>query len=100
MSQKVRNEMEEIIKIEFELEGIAPIKMDKWIDLPQPKNEKGYIKQANEKTVVCKMTVGNILWEFYCGQLLKGCKTFIVRHPHESDSYTSPKLWDFFDGGD
>jgi len=42
--------MEEITKIEFELEGIAPIKMDKWLDLPQPKNDKGYMEQAKQKT--------------------------------------------------
>ena len=42
--------MEEIIKVDFELEGIAPIKMDKWLDLPQPKNEKGYMEQAKQKT--------------------------------------------------
>lgn len=42
--------MEDIKKIEFEIEGIAPLKMDKWLDLPQPKNEKGYLKQAEEKT--------------------------------------------------
>ena len=42
--------MEGIEKIEFEIEGLSPLKMDKWLDLPQPKNEAGYLKQASEKT--------------------------------------------------
>lgn len=42
--------MENVEKIEFEIEGLSPLKMDKWLDLPQPKNEAGYLKQANEKT--------------------------------------------------
>lgn len=51
--------------------------------------------------VVCKMTVGNLLWKFYCGQVLKGWKWFNICHPHELGSYTSPKLCEtFFDGGD
>lgn len=38
-------------EIEFELEGIAPLKMDKWLDgEKQPKNEKGYLEQAKKKT--------------------------------------------------
>jgi len=42
--------MEDVEKIEFELEGFAsPIKMDRWLDLPQPKNEAGYLKQAEQK---------------------------------------------------
>lgn len=36
--------------VEFEIEGIAPLKMDKWIDSQQPKNDEGYKKQAEEKT--------------------------------------------------
>jgi len=35
--------------INFEIEGICPIKYDRWTDLPQPKNEDGYIKQAEHK---------------------------------------------------
>lgn len=50
--------MENIQTIEFELEGIAPLKMDKWIDLPQPKNEKGYLEQAKQK--VYRDEKGNI----------------------------------------
>jgi hypothetical protein len=38
-----------ISKINFELEGICPLKMDRWLDEPQPKNEKGYIEQAKLK---------------------------------------------------
>ena len=41
--------MENVVKIKFELEGIAPLKMDRWHDLPQPKNEKGYLEQAKQK---------------------------------------------------
>lgn len=50
--------MEDIEKIEFEIEGTAPIKMDRWLDLPQPKNEKGYLEQAKEK--VYRDDKGNI----------------------------------------
>lgn len=42
--------MEDIEKIEFELEGLSPLKMDKWLNLPQPKTDAGYLKQASEKT--------------------------------------------------
>ena len=41
--------MEEITKIEFEIEGIAPLKMDRWHGLPDPKTPEGYKKQAIEK---------------------------------------------------
>ena len=36
-------------KIDFEIEGIAPLLMDQWIDEAQPKNEEGYKKQAELK---------------------------------------------------
>jgi hypothetical protein len=41
--------MENVEEIEFELESMCPMKMDKWLDLPQPKNDKGYLEQAKEK---------------------------------------------------
>lgn len=31
------------------IEGLAPLKMDRWTDLAPAKNEDGYIKQAEEK---------------------------------------------------
>jgi len=36
-------------KYKVELEGISALKMDKWIDGIQPKNEEGYRKQAELK---------------------------------------------------
>lgn len=36
-------------EVEFELESICPLKMDKWIDEQQPKNEEGFKKQAPKK---------------------------------------------------
>ena len=57
----------------------------------------GYLNRVDVD--VCKMTVGKVLWEFYVGKVLKGCELLYVCHPHKSGSYTSPKLWDFFDGG-
>jgi len=39
----------EITKIDFGIEGIAPLKMDQWLDLPTPKTEKGYMEQAKDK---------------------------------------------------
>lgn len=41
--------MEDMKKIEFEIEGISPMKMDKWLELPPPKTEAGYLKQAEQK---------------------------------------------------
>ena len=41
--------MENVEKIEFEIEGIIPLKVDKWLDLPQPKNDNGYLEQAKQK---------------------------------------------------
>ncbi len=40
-----------ITKIEYEaeLESLSPLKMDKWINEPQPKSEAGYKKQAELK---------------------------------------------------
>lgn len=35
--------------IEFEIKGISPLKMDRWVDGIQPKNEEGYKKQAEQK---------------------------------------------------
>lgn len=37
------------VVVEGEIEGIAPLKMDRWLELPAPKNEEGYKKQAEEK---------------------------------------------------
>ncbi len=36
-------------EIEFEIEGIAPLKMDRFHGLPDPKTPEGYRKQAEEK---------------------------------------------------
>lgn len=36
-------------QIEFEIKGVAPLKMDRWTDEKQPKNEEGYKKQAPKK---------------------------------------------------
>jgi hypothetical protein len=36
-------------KYKIELEGISNLKMDKWVDGVQPKNEEGYKKQAEMK---------------------------------------------------
>ena len=36
-------------KFKIELEGISALKMDKWVDGMQPKNEEGYRKQAELK---------------------------------------------------
>ena len=36
-------------KYKVELEGISNLKMDKWVDGIQPKNEDGYKKQAELK---------------------------------------------------
>lgn len=43
--------MENIVEIEFEIEGVRDVSllMDKWTDLPQPSNRKGWLKQAKEK---------------------------------------------------
>lgn len=42
--------MEEIMEeIEFEIEGIAPLLMDRYHGLPDPKTPEGYKKQAEEK---------------------------------------------------
>jgi len=41
-------------KIEFEIKGIAPLKMDKWVDGIQPKNEDGYKKMAEKKVYTDK----------------------------------------------
>ncbi len=38
--------MENITKVEFEIEGVAPLKMDRWHGLPDPKTPEGYKKQA------------------------------------------------------
>ncbi len=45
-------------QIEFELESISPMKMDRWIDEKQPKSEEGYKKQAELK--VYKDEKGNL----------------------------------------
>lgn len=41
----------EIKTIEFEIEGVpgVPLKMDKWLDLPQPTSTEGWLEQAKEK---------------------------------------------------
>jgi hypothetical protein len=36
-------------KIQFEIEGISPLKMDKFVEGQQPKNDDGWMKQASEK---------------------------------------------------
>lgn len=36
-------------KYKIEIEGISEMKMDNWINAPQPKNEEGYKKQAEDK---------------------------------------------------
>jgi len=41
--------MEKLQQYEFELKSICPLKMDKWVDGKQPKNEEGYKKQAELK---------------------------------------------------
>lgn len=42
--------MEEIMEeVEFEIEGIAPLLMDRYHGLPDPKTPEGYKKQAEEK---------------------------------------------------
>jgi hypothetical protein len=50
---------EKTIIINFTLKSISPLKMDKWVDGTQPKNEEGYKKQAEEK--VYKDDKGNIV---------------------------------------
>jgi hypothetical protein len=45
-------------KYQFEIEGISDLKMDAWQDGVQPKNDEGYIKQAEGK--VYKDDKGNI----------------------------------------
>lgn len=35
--------------MEFELTSICPLKMDRWVDEPAPKNEEGYKKLAEKK---------------------------------------------------
>lgn len=37
-------------KMEFEIKGICPLKMDKWLDDAQPSSPDGYKKQAEKKT--------------------------------------------------
>ena len=37
------------VTVSFSIEGICPLKMDKWVNGTQPKNEEGYIKQAEQK---------------------------------------------------
>ncbi len=41
--------MENITKVEFEIEGVAPLKVDRWHGLSDPKTPEGYKKQAIEK---------------------------------------------------
>lgn len=41
--------MKETTKIEFGLESIVPLKMDRYHGLPDPKTPEGYQKQAEEK---------------------------------------------------
>jgi len=36
-------------KIAFTLEGVCPIKFNRWHDLPQPRTDEGYREQAKEK---------------------------------------------------
>jgi len=36
-------------EIEVEIEGVCPLKMDKWVDGQQPKNDEGYRKLAEKK---------------------------------------------------
>lgn len=38
-----------ITKVQMEIEGIVPLLMDRFHDLPDPKTREGYIKQAEEK---------------------------------------------------
>lgn len=38
-----------MVKYKVELEGISALKMDKWVDGMQPKNEEGYKKLAEQK---------------------------------------------------
>jgi len=40
---------ENITKLNFAIQGIAPIKMDRWHGLDDPKTPEGYKKQAEEK---------------------------------------------------
>lgn len=42
-------EARKITEVLFELEGIVPLKMDRYHGLPDPKTKDGYIKQAEEK---------------------------------------------------
>ncbi len=37
-----------IIKVQFELESLVPLKMDRFHGLPEPKSSDGYLKQAEE----------------------------------------------------
>ncbi len=39
-------------RYDIELEGICPIKMDKWLDDPQPKSEAGYKELAKKKVYI------------------------------------------------
>lgn len=46
-------------QIEFELESISPLLMDKWIEAEQPKTKEGYIEQAKEKAY--RNSKGNLI---------------------------------------
>lgn len=50
MVGSVKLKMENITKVRFGIGGICPLKMDRWTDLPAPKNEKEAQRQAPEKT--------------------------------------------------
>lgn len=41
--------MTKTVEVEFEIQGVSPLKMDKWIEGQQPKNDEGYREQAKEK---------------------------------------------------
>jgi len=44
--------------VEFELTSVCPLKMDRWLDGPQPRSDNGYRKQAEKKCH--RDTKGNI----------------------------------------
>jgi hypothetical protein len=46
--------MDNITKVRFGIEGISPLKMDRWTDLPSPKNENEAQKQAPQKVYRCE----------------------------------------------
>ena len=49
---------ETIVELEFGIEGIAPLLMDRYHDLPDPRTEEGYRKQAEAKCYRAMATNG------------------------------------------